>query len=209
VTLPLLLAVGLGAVAADEGDGSSALEEPSDSGDASDGQYNRELKAVEEDVNQLKERVFRSKATLQLLKELVIEGATLGSRVEIWHVNKMGPAYTMEEIRYFLDGKNIYTKVDPTGALDQIRDAKVHEQAVPPGQHNLQTNLVLRGNGFGIFSYLKTYAFKVQSSYAFEVEDGRACVVRVLANEKGGVGKSFVDRPNVQYEEKCEALRED
>ena len=170
---------------------------------------NRELRTVEEDVNRLKERVFRSKATLQLLKELVIEGATMGSRVVVWHINKMGPAYTMESVQYFLNGKNIYSKMDPAGSLDAAREVKIHEQSIPPGTHNMQVNLVLRGNGFGVFSYLKTYSFKVQSSYSFKVQDGRVTVVRVLANERPGFGRTFVDRPSVQYDERQENLREE
>jgi hypothetical protein len=171
--------------------------------------YSRELQTVEEDVNHLKERVFRSKATLQLLKELVIEGATVGSRVIVWHVNKMGGAYTMESIQYFLDGKNVFTKVDPGGSLDKQAEIKVHERTVPPGNHNVQVHMVLRGSGYGIFSYLRTYQFKVQSSYSFKVEDGKVTIVRVIANERGGLRKSFVDRPGVQYEERVGTLREE
>ena len=183
-------------------------EEATENEDAAS-KHSRELQTVEEEVNHLKERVFRSKATLQLLKELVIEGATVGSRVVIWHVNKMGGGYTMESIQYFLDGKNVFNKVDPGGSLDRQSDIKVHERTVPPGNHNVQVHLVLRGSGYGIFTYLRAYQFKVQSSYSFKVEDGKVTIVRVIANERGGLRKSFVDRPGVQYEERVETLREE
>ncbi|MBN2800133.1 MAG: hypothetical protein JXX28_13390 [Deltaproteobacteria bacterium] len=173
------------------------------------GDFNRELRTVEQDVNRLKEKVFRSKATLQLLKELVIEGATLGSRVILWHVNKMGPAYRTESIQYFLDGKNVYNKLDPSGHLGDVREVKLHDQAVPPGKHNLQIHMVLRGYGLGVFSYLKTYSFKVQSAYEFNVEDGKVTIVRTIANERPGIWRPFEDRPTVQYEEKVEDLREE
>ena len=171
-------------------------------------EFSRELKTVEEDVSTLKERVFRSKATLALLKELVIDGQTLGSRVSIYHINKLGGSYTMEAVKYFLNGKNIFTKVDPGGALDTIRELKVHEQTVPPGTHQLQLQMTLRGKGYKIFSYLRTYQFNVQSSYAFRVEDGKMTIIRVIAESKGGF-RSFVERPNISYDEKNDALRED
>jgi hypothetical protein len=172
-------------------------------------EFHRDLRTVEQEVDHLKERVFRSKATLQLLKELVIEGASLGSRVVVWHINRMGPAYHTESIKYFLDGKNVYSKVDPTGHLGDLKELKIHEQAVPPGTHNLQVNMVLRGYGLGVFSYLKTYSFKVQSSYTFKVEDGKVTVVRVIADERSGPWRSFEERPTVQYEEKIEDLRQE
>lgn len=192
-------------------DGSVAVEtveEVSEEEAMETGKFNRRLRTVEEDVNRLKERVFRSKATLQLLKELVIEGISTGSRVALWHVNKMGAAYSMESVQYFLDGKNVFGKVDPSGSLDDTREFKVHEQSVPPGSHTVQVNMVLRGHGFGVFSYLKTYSFKVQSSYGFEVEDGKLTTVKIIANERAGIGRSFVDRPSVQYEAKAISLRE-
>ncbi len=166
-----------------------------------------ELSTVEEDVRRLKERVFRSKATLQLLKELVIEGATMGSRVVIWHVNKLGRTYRLESAQYYLDGKNIYTRVDPSGVLDKEREIRVREQSVPPGTHNLQVHMVLRGNGFGVFSYINTYMFKVQSSYSFSADEGMMTIVRVIANERSGLGRTYVDRPGVYYEEMTESLR--
>ena len=171
-------------------------------------EFGRELRTVEEDVGHLKERVFRSKATLQLLKELVIEGATVGSRVSLWHVNRLGGSYSMESVKYFLDGKNVFTKVDPGGTLDTVRELKVHEQTLPPGTHNLQMSMVLRGKGFKIFSYLRTYQFSVQSSYSFRVEDGRVTLVRVIAESKGGF-RNFVERPQIRYDERSETLREE
>jgi hypothetical protein len=172
-------------------------------------QTNRELLSVEQDVSGLKERVFRSKATLQLLRELVIEGATLGSRVSIWHVNKLSGAYSIESVQYFLDGKSIFSRTDTTGGLDRLKDQEIHVQTLPPGAHNLQVNMVLRGNGGGVFSYLRSYSFKVQSSYSFTVEDGKLTLLRVRLDEKGGPFASFVDRPDVSYEEVRESLRRD
>lgn len=185
----------------------AAAEAALEAEEAARSAYNRELRTVEQEVGRLKERVFRSKATLQLLKELVIEGATLGSRVVLWHINKMGAAYTLESVQYFLDGKNVFTRVDPNGSLDERREIKLHEQTIPPGAHSLQVHMVLRGSGFGVFSYLKTYSFKVHSSYTFTIEDGKQTTVRVIANERSG--KTFVERPNVRYEVSAESLREE
>ena len=66
----------------DEAPESAMVETPATASEGDDepapiqitGEFRRELRTVEGEVNHLKERVFRSKATLQLLKELVIEG---------------------------------------------------------------------------------------------------------------------------------------
>lgn len=225
--LPLLGALALGSALAQEppatggaatdagetaasapGDGTAAASAVDVDPERVRSEMNRELKTVEQDTNRLKERVFRSKATLQLLKELVLDTSGLGSKVTVWHVNKMGSAYSMESAQYFLDGKNIFARMDAEGGLDKEREIKLIEQAMPPGTHNLQASLVLRGNGFGVFSYLQSYSFKVTSSYSFTVEDGRETVVKVIANERGGPWRTFVDRPNVEYDEQSDRLKE-
>ncbi len=198
-----------------------AQEEPSSTADSMGGEgtaededsggqkvLNRELRTVEEEVNNLKERVFRSKATLQLLKELVVEGATGGSRVSIRHFNEMSKNYTIESLQYFLDGKNVFTKVDPGGELTFVKEMKIHEQTLPPGPHSLQVRMVLRGNGSGLFSYLRTYQFNVQSSYQFEVEEGKVSVLKVLADSRGGL-RDFTERPTIRYEERSDVIREE
>ncbi|MEL6343423.1 MAG: dihydrolipoamide acetyltransferase [Myxococcota bacterium] len=201
-----LLAVSAISYAQDESRSATAVEDAStptsrDDGEASD--FNQELLSIEEEVSSLKEQVFRSKATLQLLKEIVVQGSSQGSSATIWHVNKLGSGYTLESVAYFLDGRGQFAKSDPTGVLDEQREFKVFDAALPPGNHNLTVNMKLRGNGFGVFSYVKNYTFNVQSSYVFSAEEGKACQVRVIANERKGIGRSFTERPNVNFETRC------
>ncbi len=175
---------------------------PAEDGDQGE-QFDKELLTIEEQVHSLKEQVFRSKATLQLLKEIVVQASSAGSRATIWHVNKLGRGYTIESVAYYLDGQGKFSKADPKGGLDEMDEFKVFEGALPPGQHNLTVNMQLRGNGFGIFSYVKDYTFNVQASTAFNAEEGKSCTVRVVADERKGIGRSFVERPNVRFETQC------
>lgn len=180
---------------------------PPASGDDS-AAYNRELLSVEEEVHALKEDVFRSKATLQLLKEIVIQGASAGSRATLWHLNQLSQGYVVESATYYLDGQGKFSKADPTGGLDQMKEFKVWEGAVTPGNHDLTVSLQLRGNGFGVFSYVKDYTFNVQSTTTFTAEEGKSCSVKVIADERKGVAKSFIEKPDVRFETQCIRLVE-
>ncbi|MEM6927729.1 MAG: dihydrolipoamide acetyltransferase [Myxococcota bacterium] len=195
---------------ADATDATASLARPEDDAAArrhAASEFHRELRSVEEQVSQLKERVFRSKATLKLLKELVVDAAAAGSRVMLWHVNDLGGGYGLESVQYFLDGKNVFTKIDPEGTLDDLDELKFHEQTLPPGEHTLQVNLVLRGKGHRIFSYLESFQFKVQSSYTFTIEEGKVSLIRVVVDSRGGF-KNFEDRPTVRYDERKHTYRE-
>lgn len=195
------LAVGSTVYAQDEApEEAAAVTADSSSPEAS---FNRELLTIEEEVNGLKERVFRSKATLQLLKEIVIQGATTGSSATIWHVNELGKSYTLESISYFLDGQGRFSKSDPGGSLDASREFKVFEGAVPPGEHNVTVNVKLRGSGFGIFKYVEKYEINFKANTSFVAEEGKSCQVRVVLEKRKGIGQSFTERPNVNFDTRC------
>ena len=179
----------------------AATEQAGDPGD-----FNRALRTVEEDVHALKEQVFRSKATLQLLQEIVVQGSATGARSTVWHENKLGKGYTVESIRYFLDGQPKFTKVDTNSGLDDLKEVKVFEGAVPPGSHQLVVNMRLRGSGYGVFSYVKQVSLTVQATTTFTAEEGKSCAVRAVLDERKGLGRSFTERPAVQFETQCVRL---
>lgn len=219
--MPMLILMGVAlmtATARAEDDGQAAASTPTPApgalglleqgADEEAIEFSKELRTVEEEVGDLKERVFRSKATLKLLKELVIDSAAAGARLAVWHVNQLGGAYTMESVQYYLDGKNIYSRVDPEGGLDGARSFVVHEQTIAPGSHDLQVHMVLRGKGYRLFSYLRSYRFKVQSSYTLDVEEGSQSVLRVITESRGAL-KSFEERPAIRYDARIENLREE
>jgi len=168
--------------------------------------FDKELLTVEQQVDALKERVFRSKATLQLLKEIVIEGSSSGARATIWHVNKLSPAFRMESVQYLLDGQSKFSKADPGGSLDQSREFKIHDGAVPPGNHNLSVDLKIRPTGGGVFTYAKDYEINVRSNFAFAAELGKACTVRAVVSDRGGAVESFEERAKVDFDVKCERI---
>ena len=80
----VVIGLGAGSAHALAQDSTTVTEEPLEmTATEEPGDFNRELLNVEEQVDGLKERVFRSKATLQLLKEIVIQGASTGARATV------------------------------------------------------------------------------------------------------------------------------
>ncbi len=167
---------------------------------------NRELLTAEESVDQTKERVFRAKATLQLLKEIIVEGSANGGRLKILHENKLGSGFKLESVTYLLDGQSKLSKADSGGSLDQNREFQVSDGSVAPGQHAISVDFKVRPTGFGLFKYAQNYTIDVRNNYAFNVELGKACTVRATISEKGGAVDRIEERAHVEYDIKCESL---
>jgi len=166
-----------------------------------DTDYAVRLRGLEERVNELKERIFRSKARLLLLRETVLNGVISGARARIVHVNDVGSAFDLEEVSYALDGSPLFSKTSEDGNLDDRREIELFNGSIVPGNHNISLSMRFRGNGYGVFSYLRAYRFNIQSSYAFTAEEGQMTTVEAIAYEKGGFTTDLQDRLAIRYEE--------
>ena len=168
------------------------------------GTYAVRLRDLEQRINELKEQIFRSKARLSLLAETVLEGVVGGGQAVIVHENRMSDSYKLVRVVYALDGAPIFTKADEEGTLGEQGEFEVYNGSIVPGEHTLTVNLEYRGHGYGVFSYLRSYRFKVRSTYSFTVPEGRIATLHVVGFEKGGATTPLEERPAVRYVERIE-----
>jgi uncharacterized small protein (DUF1192 family) len=174
---------------------------PSAAAQTADQKSDLEVRALEERVSELKEKIFRTKARLLSLQEMVIGGdVSTGAKAVLVHRNEMGSSFYLESAAYALDGAPIYTKADVDGDLEGREEFEIFDGRVSPGEHQISVQLVYRGHGYGIFSYLEGYKFRVQSSNTFTAEAGKVITVRVVGFEKGGITAELKDRPAIRYD---------
>ncbi len=169
---------------------------PEESGDA----YDVRVRDLEERVNQLKMRIYQSKARLVRLQEAVMHGVVSGARARLVHRNEMGSTFLLQEAHYFLDGAPLKQMSNLDGSLANQEEIELFQGQIVPGNHQLSVNLVYSGNGYGIFSYLKGYRFKIRSSYTFSAEEGKFTEVKVVGFERGGITTDLRERPTVRYD---------
>jgi hypothetical protein len=167
----------------------------------SDEAFDVRVKGLEEQVNDIKEKIFRTKARLLLLQETVVDGEIIsGAKAVITHKNEMGSTFVLESAAYQLDGLPIFTKVDVKGDLADKPSIEVFNNRVIPGNHQLVVKLEYRGHGFGPITYLDGYRFKVVSNWTFHAEAGKITNLQAIAYEKGGPFAQIKDKPDVRYE---------
>ena len=178
-----------------------AAATPAPAPQSSDEAFDVRVKSLEEQVNDIKEKIFRTKARLLLLQETVVGGDIVsGARAVIIHKNEMGSNFLLTSAAYALDGQPIYTKVDVNGDLSGKDQVEIFNGRIVPGTHQLTVKLEYQGHGFGPISYLEGYKFKVTSSYTFNAEGGKATTVNAIGYEKGGPFAELKDKPDVKYE---------
>ncbi len=163
--------------------------------------YGARIDGLQGDVDDLKERIFRSKARLSVLKETVLHGVLAGSRVIISHRNLMGSQFRLTKLAVVLDGAQIYARTDDSGALDQEDELVVLDGNIVPGPHTITVELTYAGQGFGVFSYLNGYTFESRSSHNFTAPENGALRLLSVGFEKGNLTTEMKDRPSVDWQE--------
>ena len=165
-----------------------------------DDAYRLKLNDLQVRVNELKEKIFRTKTRLAILKESILSTSIAGAEARLVHRNEMGASFNLEKVIYSLDGTPIFSKIDRDGDLDGQKELQIFDGPIVPGNHTVSVVMIYRGNGFGIFSYLRGYVFTLRSSHTFNAEEGKRVNVKVAGFEKGGMTTDLKDRPDIRFE---------
>ena len=159
---------------------------------------NLRLRRLEQRVQELKERAWRTKARVSMLEEAVL-GAGVGANATIVHVHKMGSSYELVQLVYNLDGTQIFARKADSGALDEIDDIEILSGPLSPGSHTVSVLAVYQGRGYGVFKYMNKYKFTVRSSHTFTANEGKATRIEAVAFERGNVTTPLQQRPAIDF----------
>lgn len=176
-----------------------ASNEPAPPSTPGDAAHDYKLRELEEKVVDLKEKVFRSKTRLMLLKERLLNDVIAEARVVIVHENEMGPSFVPVRVLYHLDGERIYFQDDSTKTLADKDNIQLFDQNLSPGNHVLTVEMVYRGDS-KVFAYLEDYDFKLRASYTFFATKGKVTTVRAIGYQKGDITWDLRERPSITFD---------
>jgi hypothetical protein len=164
-----------------------------------------ELADVEHRMGDLEAQMNVTRARLELLLPEVHE--TGAARVRITHADEMSDTYRLVRVAFAIDGARVYLRSDPDG-VEGPGDVEIFDGAIPAGDHVLGVELEYRGRGYGVFSYLESYRFRVTSSHTFHAVPGEHLDVRVVGYEDGRPFVSVDEAPAVRYVEDSRSVGE-
>jgi hypothetical protein len=107
------------------------------------------------------------------------------SRVELAFTNELGGSFVLMSVELRLDGELVGEQVS----------------TVPAGEHEVSVRARYRGEGHGIFSYLKEYKFDVKSKHTFRAPPLKTIAITAVCFERGGPTTELSDRPAIRWVE--------
>jgi len=150
-------------------------------------QDKKALKELEQQVNELKENVYRSKVRLRELEEAVLKGRITGAKAFIDFENRAEGFFTLSSAEFYLDDE-LVRRIEAKGRKSPIKQIRVFDGDVPSGEHTLTAKLFYRGSDksfYKTFSYFKDHQFELQTKEKFNVEYGKTTVIKMVALDKG------------------------
>ncbi len=160
--------------------------------------YGLRIRELETRIDDLKEKVFQSKARIVLLRETLLSGNLAGARAIIVHSTDLGSAWRLEQAFYALDGTKLINRTDKDVDLKEKRVFQVYDGSVSPGGHTLSVLVKYRGTTVGIFPYFKGYSGEIKTSCDFRAEEGKIAQVKVAVYPEGGITESIEQRPLIK-----------
>jgi hypothetical protein len=160
--------------------------------------YDLKLRELEEKVVTLKEKIFRSKTRLMLLKERILNDVIAEAKLVVQHYNDMGSSFKPLEVHYRLDGETLKLLDNATGNLDDDEPIQIFSGNVAPGNHSLSVEMVYQGDSI-FFTYLRDYIFKLRASYTFFASKGKITKVTSTGFLKGDITYNITDRPSIKF----------
>ncbi len=121
----------------------------------------------------------------------------LDTSVELALLDSLSSGFQLERVTLTLDGQPLVVLED----AQALAATKLHEVgtfSTAAGDHDLGLRLQLRGNGHGVFAYLKGYKFDVRKTHVLHVDHLRAIRCVCEAYEQGGATTPLEERPAIR-----------
>jgi hypothetical protein len=163
-----------------------------------------------EQVTATKEKSVRAKIAIDELRanSTFVDFAPGGSLVSVVHHNELASAYVLVGAVFSLDGTPLYARVEDSGDLNLIGEQVVYNARVPPGQHRLAVQYELRGNGYGVLSYLEDIRLTLRESYSFSVDARKVTNIASTVFSTGSLTRLYKDRPGITFVQTVSRERE-
>jgi hypothetical protein len=115
--------------------------------------------------------------------------------------NRMGSGFELAKFAWTIDGVPPLSDVEQAKLVARLGGERLatYELSLPSGCHRVDVLVENRGNGSGVFAYLKGYRFEIKTAYAFDAVENET--VSFIAYEQGGAETPLEERPALRFTE--------
>jgi len=159
-----------------------------------------DLQDLEEKINSLRNQILDTKSKIMELGDRLSQGFISGTKVRMVIDNKLNGSFIPVKMVVKIDGYPIY-KNDKEDTLATAKDLEAFSASVLPENHRIDVEMIVRGKGFGIFTYMEAVKMLVKTTYYLNAPRGKEITLHIVPYDKGSFYK-LQDRPQIKFEVK-------
>lgn len=145
--------------------------------------YEQWLRRFDSRFTSIEERIARASQTLDTLEFEVIGDVGAPANAAVSHGVEPGPYFSLEELRYSLDGVPIASRIVPS-TKDASDRVDVFAGRIVPGMHLLTVELIFRVRGFELaVGELRSARLRAKGTYRFEAKEGVTSTIEVTGKD--------------------------
>jgi hypothetical protein len=154
------------------------------------------LENIRAQTDEIQDAVRRAHERLATLGTQAMTSSSGLAKTTIDVSSETSAAYKLVSARVVVDGQVQLDKKELTGAERQL---PVFTGATAPGQHTARVDVVLQGNGYGVFSYLRGFKVTLTSSHTWNATADQPIHVTATLYELNDITVPFQQRPQVRW----------
>ncbi len=158
----------------------------------------QELQQLEEKINQLRNQILDTKSKIMELGDRISQGFISGTKLKLVFTNGMGGTFVPVKVVVKLDGYPIY-QASNVKKLANADKMEIFAASILPENHRLDVDLIVRGKGYGIFTYMESVKLEVSATYYFSAPRGKTLTINIIPADKGSIYQ-LKDRPTIKFE---------
>ncbi len=142
--------------------------------------YQNEIKEFDRIIDQINKDIKKEEKDINFLKNSLINNEISASKLVVKLLNKDSGYFKITKIKITMNGNNILTRE----TLDK-KELTLFNEAATPGLYTFNFDLYVEGAGYGIFTYMKSYKFRVNRTVKIKVHDIGKSKLKIIIYKKG------------------------
>ena len=146
----------------------------------SDSIYQNEIKEFDKIINKINEDIKKEKKDINFLKTSLINNEISASKLVVKLINKDDGFFKITKLNITMNGNKILSDK----SLDK-KELTLFNESSSPGLYTFNFDLYVEGAGYGIFTYMKSYKFRIKRTVKVKVHDIGKSKLNIIIYKKG------------------------
>jgi len=141
--------------------------------------YKEDIKEFDRELDKINKELKQEEKDIAYLKNNLINNEISTSKLIVKLINKDDGFFKITNVKITMNGNVIFKKSE----LNK-KNITIFKDSSDPGTYTFNFQFTVEGAGYGIFTYMKSYKYKINQTKVIEVKDIRNTELNLIIYKK-------------------------